>query len=182
MKKILFISGSLRSGSYNTQLLRHAFDKLSESFVCSFLDYGDLPLLNQDGEFPASVAVKRVRKAVGEADALWIGSPEYNHSYSAAIKNLIDWLSRPVIAGDYSTAAVRGKLVAMSSAAGSSGGSFSLSKLRELLEMLDCEVLDEQTQVSLGSRFANSELVLNENEIAQLEKECAMLSKALKGR
>lgn len=182
MKKILFISGSLRSESYNTQLLRHAFDKLSKSFGCSFLDYGDLPLLNQDEEFPAPAAVKRVRKAVGEADALWIGSPEYNHSCSAAVKNLIDWLSRPVIEGDYSTAAGRGKLVALSSAAGSSGGSFSLSKLRELLEMLDCEVLEEQTQVSLGSRFSKSELILNEDEIAQLEKECAALFKALEAR
>lgn len=179
MKKILFISGSLRSGSYNTQLLRHAFDKLSESFDCSFLDYGGLPLLNQDEEFPAPVAVTRVRKAVGEADALWIGSPEYNHSYSAAVKNLIDWLSRPVIEGDYSTAAGRGKLVALSSAAGSSGGSFSLSKLRELLEMLDCEVLEEQTQVALGARFSKSELVLTEGEITQLEKECAALFKVL---
>lgn len=182
MKKILFISGSLRNGSYNTQLLRHACDRLSKSFDCSFLDYADLPLLNQDLEFPAPDKVGDVRKAVQASDALWIGSPEYNHSYGAALKNLVDWLSRPVTEGDYSTAAGRGKLVALSSAAGSSGGSFSLSKLRELLEMLGCKVIKEQTQIVLGPRFSKSVLVLDENELAQLDKECTALSEVLDPR
>ena len=53
MKKILFISGSLRKESFNKQLLEMAAQRLSSDFECTFLDYGDLPLLNQDEEFPA---------------------------------------------------------------------------------------------------------------------------------
>ena len=179
MKKILFISGSLRKESFNKQLLEMAAQRLSSDFECTFLDYGNLPLLNQDEEFPAPAAVQRIRSLVASADAIWIGSPEYNHSYSAVLKNLIDWLSRPVVPGDYSTAACRGRLVALSSVAGSSGGSFSLSKLRELLEMLSCTIIEEQTLVALGSRFGSEELVLTAEEEKSLSAECDALANAL---
>ena len=179
MKKIVFIAGSLRKGSYNTQLMEMAAKKLSSAFIGSFLDYSDIPLLNQDKEFQAPDSVARIRDEIRSADALWIGSPEYNHSYSAVLKNLIDWLSRPVVPGDYSTAAGRGRLVALSSVAGSSGGSFSLSKLRELLEMLSCTIIEEQTLVALGSRFGSEELVLTAEEEKSLSAECDALANAL---
>lgn len=50
--------------------------------------------MNEDIEFPAPEAVKRVREAVKAADGLWFFTPEYNHSYPGVLKNLIDWLSR----------------------------------------------------------------------------------------
>ena len=176
-KRVLFISGSLRHDGFNTQLLRRASRYLSASVSCSFLDYRGLPLLDQDLEFPEPDAVRHVRNEVSAADALWIGSPEYNHSYSGALKNLIDWLSRPVVPGDYSTAAGRGKLVALSSVAGSSGGSFSLGRLRELLAMLGCSVIEEETLVALGERFGQAALTLLPEEEAALLRECdALLS------
>ena len=52
--------------------------------------------MNQDIEHPAPEAVMRVREAVREADGLWLFSPEYNHAIPGPLKNLIDWLSRPV--------------------------------------------------------------------------------------
>ena len=179
MKKILFISGSFRRGSFNRQLLEYASAMLSDSFECSFLDYSDIPFLNQDEEYPAPESVKRVRDVVAAADALWIGSPEYNHSYSAVLKNLIDWMSRPVISGDYSTAVIRGKLAVLSSVAGSSGGSFSLKKLRELLEMLSCTVLEEETRIPLGARFGKELLELDDDEMFSLKRECGALREKL---
>ena len=179
MKKILFISGSLRKESFNKQLLEMAAQRLSSDFECTFLDYGDLPLLNQDEEFPAPAAVQRIRSLVASADALWIGSPEYNHSYSAPLKNLIDWLSRPVKPGDYSSAVGRGKPVAVSSVAGSSGGSFSIAKLVELMEMLDCTVMTERTMIPLGSRFGQRNLVMSAEEQQMLVLECEALKSLL---
>lgn len=179
MKKIIFISGSLRKESFNRQLLEMAAQRLSSDFECTFLDYGDLPLLNQDEEFPAPAAVQRIRSLVASADALWIGSPEYNHSYSAPLKNLIDWLSRPVKPGDYSSAVGRGKPVAVSSVAGSSGGSFSIAKLVELMEMLGCTVMPERTMIPLGSRFGQRNLVMSAEEQQMLVMECEALKSLL---
>ena len=172
MKKILFVSGSLRRESFNTQLLRMAADILSDEFECSFLDYKDLPFLDQDIEYPAPAAVERIREEVAASDAVWLGSPEYNHSFSAALKNLVDWLSRPVVPGDYSTAAGRGKIIALSSAAGSSGGAFSIASLRNLLGMLSSDMVAAQTLVALGSRSGEKDLVLSESEKAMLLEEC----------
>ena len=175
MKKIVFISGSLRRHGCNSQLAQAAIARLSGKAECVVLDYRDLPMLNQDEEFPAPEAVARVRGIVASCDALWISSPEYNHSFSAALKNLIDWLSRPLAPGDWASAVVRGKTVAISSVAGSSGGSFSLSSLSALLEMLSCRIVPTRTMVALGERFGASDLVLSDEESAVLDKECAEL-------
>ena len=192
MKKILFICGSLRRDSYNLQLLEMAEARLSDS-DCSFLDYSDIPLFSQDAEFPPPKSVSRVRALVSGSDALWVGSPEYNHSFSGALKNLMDWLSRPVVPGDYfmdwlsrpvvpgdySTAVIRGKTVAMSSVAGSSAGSFSLASLTELITMLSCKIVPCDTRISLGSRFAEKTLVLTGEEELMLERECVQLRSML---
>ena len=80
MKKLLFISGSLRKDSYNTALLKEAEKILNESLNCSFLSYSEIPYMNQDIEFDEIPSVKRVRKEVEDSDAIWLGTPEYNHS------------------------------------------------------------------------------------------------------
>jgi len=56
----------------------------------------DIPLFNQD-VFDAGLpeAAKRFRAEVAAADGLLIASPEYNFSLTAALKNAIDWGSRP---------------------------------------------------------------------------------------
>ena len=179
MKKVLFISGSLRKESFNTALLKKAEKLLNDSVNCSFLSYSDIPFMNQDIEFEDNPSIKRVRKEVFDADAIWLGSPEYNHSYSGALKNLLDWLSRPVVPGDYSTAVIRGKICAISSVAGASAGSFSRAKLKELLEMLSCKVCAEETGIALGSRFGEKSLSLSEEETLMLEKECSSLLEML---
>ncbi len=93
--KIVAIVGSLRRGSFNRQLAMAAKDAVGGRADFELLDYADVPLMNQDIEFPAPDAVRRVREKVKAADGIWFFSPEYNHSYSGVLKNLIDWLSRP---------------------------------------------------------------------------------------
>lgn len=149
---------------------------LGKKFECHFLSYSNLPLLSQDIEFPENEYVSEVRKEIRNADAIFIASPEYNHSYSGVLKNLLDWLSRPTVRNDYSTAVIRGKIVAIASAAGSSGGSYSIDKLKELLTLLSCRICPVVTQVALGARFSSDELVLDDEEKAILEKECNELS------
>ena len=104
---------------------------------------------------------------------VWISTPEYNHSYSGVLKNLLDWLSRPREAGNYDSAVIRGKLIALSAVAGSSGGSFALGKLEELMEMFSCSVIKSVVKVALGSRFGEEVLTLDGKEEEVLEKECS---------
>ena len=78
MKKVLMIVGSLRRESFNLQLAKLAEEILMDSVQVSYLNFVDLPFMNQDIEFPAPESVARVRQAILAADGIWIFSPEYN--------------------------------------------------------------------------------------------------------
>lgn len=93
--KILAIVGSLRKESYNRQLALTAKVVVGDRADFELLEYQDIPLMNQDIEYPAPKAVKSVRDAVKSADGIWFFTPEYNHYFPGVLKNLIDWLSRP---------------------------------------------------------------------------------------
>ena len=58
MKKILFIIGSLREASFNRKLAEEAERMLDGRATVEYLDYSDVPLMNQDYEFPAPEAVR----------------------------------------------------------------------------------------------------------------------------
>ena len=94
MKKILMVVGSLRKGSFNKQLAEHIVDLIGDKAEVSFLEYADIPLLNQDFEFPTPEPVARVRKEIEAADGVWLVSPEYNDNMPPVVKNMLDWISR----------------------------------------------------------------------------------------
>ena len=118
-KKLVFIVGSLRKGSFNRVLAEHAAAYVGGRADVEILDYAAVPLLNQDEEFPAPEAVARARETVMAADGVWIFTPEYNFSFPAPVKNLLDWFSRPLVAGEYDTPRpLTGKPVAISGVGG----------------------------------------------------------------
>ena len=57
MKKILFIIGSLCKESFNKKLAKEVEEMLAGRATVEYLDYSDVPLMNQDIEFPAPEAV-----------------------------------------------------------------------------------------------------------------------------
>ncbi len=141
--RILAIVGSLRKESFNAQMARLAQKALDERAQFSVLDYADVPFLNQDEEFPAPEGVRRAREAVAAADLVWFFMPEYNLALPAAPKNLIDWLSRPLVLGDYQTPRpLTGKLYAISAAAGSSSGAHARAALVKLLDFLEAQLVE----------------------------------------
>ena len=94
--KILGVCGSLRKASYNMAALRACNELMPAGMSMKIAQIGDIPLFNQD-VFDAGLpeSAKRFRAEVAEADGVLIASPEYNFSLSAALKNAIDWASRP---------------------------------------------------------------------------------------
>ena len=118
--RILAISGSLRTGSYNTALLRALREEAPEGVdVDLWQGLKVVPPYDQDDDVvPGPEAVEAFRELVRESDAVVFSTPEYNSSIPGALKNALDWGSRPV-----ATNVFRNKPVAvMSASAGAFGG------------------------------------------------------------
>lgn len=177
MKKIMFIIGSLRTKSFNRQLAMKAMEIIGDRAEVSELDYSDLPLLNQDIEQPEPTAVSRIRKAVSEVDAIWVFTPEYNFSYPGHVKNLFDWLSRPIKPLDYATpTCINGKRVAISGAGGKAATANCRTKLTELLSFIKADVLPEQTGIAVPAEaWGTDVLTLTDEQIAQLKAQADLL-------
>jgi len=142
MKKVLMIVGSFRKNSFNHQLAKQAEQMLEGKADVSFLEFSDLPFMNQDVEFPPPKSVARVRQAVQEADGIWIFSPEYNYQIPGGLKNLLDWLSRPLIPNDWERgSAAKDKPVTISGAAGQSGAAGVRKNLSALLEAMSMRLI-----------------------------------------
>jgi chromate reductase len=180
-KKVLFIIGSMRKDSFNRQLSDMA-EKLLGGAEVSRLEYSDIPFMNQDIEFPAPARIAEIRAQVAAADGIWIFSPEYNYSYPGVLKNLLDWLSRPLKPNDYASGtAVTGKKVTVSSAAGKSAGAGSREKLLELLGKMGMNVVGTPAVgVAVnGESWGSGRLVLEENDEKQLRAQAAAFLAAM---
>lgn len=174
MKKVLIIIGSAREKSFNRQLAEKAAELLNGKAEISFLDYTEIPYMNQDIEYPAPKEIARIRDEVSKADGIWIMTPEYNYSYPGILKNLLDWLSRPVKQGAPRTeTAVAGKKVTISGVAGKSAAIGARTKLKELLQCMHAELMeDSETGVSLDmNSFLTNVLTLSEESEKSLEEQ-----------
>lgn len=138
--RISAIVGSLRKDSLNLQLALAAKELIGDRAAFSIIDYHDIPLMNQDIEFPAPESVKRVRDEVKSSDGIWFFTPEYNHFFPGVLKNLIDWLSRPV--GKTEPRVLAGKPAAISGITpGMSGTGLAQDHLVTLISFLDMKVM-----------------------------------------
>jgi chromate reductase len=153
MPKVLAISGSLRNGSLNTGLVRAAADYApagAEVEVYEALE--SLPPYNEDrdGELAPEV-VKDLRRRITEADALFISTPEYNGTLPGALKQLVDWASRPY----GQDAALFSKPVAVAGVSPTAYGAvWAQDHLRKALGIAGARVLDNELTVGgAGDKF-----------------------------
>ena len=157
---LIGISGSLRSGSYNTALLRAAFEDLPEGVTAEVVSLADIPIYNADyvREHGKPDVVESLRSVARSADGIVFATPEYNWSVTGAMKNAIDWLSLgPESPLDFKPAAIIG-------AGGGSGTARSQRHLRDILSHNSlCIVSDPQVMVSAASQhFEGNELASDE--------------------
>jgi chromate reductase len=148
--RILGISGSLRSDSHNTRLLRAAAEMLPPGAELELFDgLAALPAYDEDIDLdPALKPVERLRAAIAGADALLISTPEYNASIPGGLKNAVDWASRP-----YPDNALRGKPVAVIGAStGLFGAVWAQAELRKALRHTGAHVLDDELPVGMADQ------------------------------
>lgn len=91
------IAGSLREKSFNRALLRNTLELAPEGMEIRIFDrIAEIPLYNQDVEDRGDPEpVQDLKRAIDEADALLIATPEYNNGVPGLLKNALDWASRP---------------------------------------------------------------------------------------
>jgi len=139
--KILAISGSLRHGSHNTELLQAAAAGAPAGVELALYDgLKEIPPYDADadvaGEQPR--AVQDLKAALAEADGVLVATPEYNSSIPGVLKNALDWVSRPL-----ESSPVRNKPAAViSSSTSMFGGVWAAAETRKVLGVLGARVLD----------------------------------------
>lgn len=172
MANILFISGSLREGSFTNQLAAYAEKALEGKAKVTYVDWKDVPLMNQDLETPVLPAVQAVRDAVKAADAVWFFSPVYNFSIPGTVKNLIDWLSRAEDLSDTTgKSAIDSKVTSVSLVA-AAGHDQAAAVYRDLLPFIRTNFVDDITAVKTnGSAWADGKLILEDEALVQLNKQ-----------
>jgi chromate reductase len=140
--RILLISGSLRSGSTNTALLRTAVAVAPDGIDAVLHGgMGDLPHFNPDddreGE-PLHPAVVELRAQIGACDAILFCTPEYAGALPGSFKNLLDWT---VGGGE-----IYGKPVAWVNVAGPAApnrGADAHDSLRKVLGYTGAQIVEE---------------------------------------
>ena len=158
---VLGIAGSLRRASYNRGLLRAAIELAPEGLVIEPYEIGDLPHYSEDLDVAGGPpAAQKLQSAIRAADALLIATPEYNYGLPGALKNAIDWASRPP--NDH---ALRRKPVAIMGASMGMGGTIRAQlALRQTLLFTECYCLLKPEVCVAGamSRFDASGTLIDE--------------------
>lgn len=179
-KKVLFIIGSLREGSFNHQMALEAEKVLAGKAEVSYLDYSSIPLFNQELEVPTLPAVASARKAVLAADAIWIFSPVYNFSIPGTVKNLLDWLSRALdLSETRGPSALQDKIVTVSSVA-NAGHEQLFAIYKDLLPFIRTQIVGEFTASRINdSAWADGHLILEDKVAASLKQQVEDLVQAI---
>ena len=165
--KVLGISGSLRRDSHNRGLLLEAAKALPAGVEFELYDrLGALPHYDEDADVePADPEVQALRDAIAGADAVLIATPEYNGSVPGALKNAIDWASRP-----RGSAALDNKPVAViGTSTGSFGGVWAQADLRRILKTARARVVEHELAVPKAhERIAETGRLIHDEAVDEL--------------
>ena len=160
--RLLAISGSLRRDSYNSALLRAAAAACARTteFVV-WRGLADIPAYNEDLD-RTPPAVAELRWEIARADAVLIATPEYNGSIPGALKNALDWASRP-----FPDNCLRAKPVAVIGAStGLFGARWAQAELRNVLKTVGASVLETELSVATAHEAFSAEGQLREPQLA----------------
>jgi chromate reductase len=164
--RILGISGSLRRGSHNRRLLRAAGNALPPGVdLVEWEGLAGLPAFDEDLESTPPPPVQDFLDAVEAADALLIATPEYNASLPGALKNALDWASRP-----FPDNVLREKPSAVIGAStGLFGAVWAQAEVRKVLKTSGAHVLESELPVGMADgAFGDDDALVDPDLSARL--------------
>jgi NAD(P)H-dependent FMN reductase len=174
--KIVAISGSLRSASSNTALVRAALAAAPPEVETALYDgLAGLPHFSpeMDGD-AAPAAVRDFRAQIASADGVFFCTPEYAHGIPGSLKNALDWL---VTSGEL----WRKPVAALSASPSALGGAKAHAALLLTLSALEAEAAEAASlQIPFVTTKLNAEKEVSDGEtLAALGASLAALVQAV---
>ena len=91
--KFVGIVGSIAEQSYNKMLLAYIAKRYQELAEIEILDIKDVPIFNESDDQTETPVIQNLVKKIKAADGVILATPEHNHTTTAAMKNVLEWLS-----------------------------------------------------------------------------------------
>jgi chromate reductase len=136
--KIGYFVGSLSSRSINRVLSKALISVAPEELEFTEIPIKDLPLYSPDYDADYPPAGRALKDAIAESDGILFVSPEYNRSVPGALKNAIDWGSRPWGTNSFA----RKPTGIIGTSPGSIGTAVMQASMRSVLSFLDAPQLN----------------------------------------
>lgn len=131
--KVGYFVGSLSSNSINRKLA-HALIKLApDTLEFTEIPIGNLPLYSSDFDADYPPVAREFKDAIARCDAILFVTPEYNRSIPGALKNAIDWGSRPYGTNSFA----RKPTAVIGTTPGALGTALAQQSLRAVLSFLN---------------------------------------------
>ncbi|WP_159794817.1 NADPH-dependent FMN reductase [Puerhibacterium puerhi] len=136
--KIGYLVGSLAKGSINRTLSQALIKVAPDDLEFTEIPIGDLPLYSWDYDDDFPPEGRAFKQAVEASDGILFVSPEYNRSIPGALKNAIDWGSRPWGSNSFA----RKPTGIIGASPGGIGTAVMQSSMRAVLSFLDAPQLN----------------------------------------
>lgn len=139
MTRIGIIVGSIASASINRRVAKNLPGLAPEGVEFDFLDFSELPLYSYDYDADYPAEGRAWKDALAKVDGFIIVTPEYSRSIPGALKNALDWASRP-----WGTNSFAGKPTAiMGVSIGATGTAIAQQHLRTILAHFNAPTLGQ---------------------------------------
>ena len=136
---VAYFVGSISANSLNRKLAQALIAEAPEDLEFVEVTIADLPLYNPDNDANFLPLAAEKKAVVEAADALFFVTPEYNRSVPGALKNAIDWLSRP-----WGQGVLGGKATFVAGASvGAVGAAVSQNELKRILAFFNAYLLGQ---------------------------------------
>lgn len=139
MPRIGIIVGSLSSKSINREVALAMIEHAPDGSEVEIIDINQLPLYSPDYDSDFPVVAQEFKRKIDQVDGIIILTPEYLRAIPGALKNALEWASRP-----RGTSSFNGKPVAIGGASpGAIGTAVAQQGLRTILANLNAPTMGQ---------------------------------------